>query len=262
MLHIFLFDGTCNGDDDEFGTNIRLIRDLTMGFHGQPVYYYEGPGNDEDDFIDKWFGSSMGVGHRSIRDEAFDTLLPNYAGVDKIVVFGFSRGAAIARMFCGKLAENGIGTDFLGCFDTVAAFLPFGRFQQDPLFGSLDVSMFVNHARHAVAFDEDRAAFAPRLMNARANVIEMWFTGNHSDVGGGYEDRGLADRTLAWMLTEAYTIVPIKFRTPPTPQERNDAHREDLPLLRKVREPVVLIAGEVSSLPANLSGVRPMAKRS
>lgn len=31
----------------------------------------------------------------------------------------------------------------------------------------------------------------------------MWFAGVHSDVGGGYTDRGLSSITLEWMLTEA-----------------------------------------------------------
>lgn len=255
MFHIFLFDGTCNGDDDEFPTNIRLIRDLAA-IDGQDVNYYEGPGNNEDNLIDKWLGTSLGLGHRRIRDKAAEDLAAKYEYGDVVVVSGFSRGATIARMFCRKLAEAGINTDFLGCFDTVAAFLPFGRFQQDPLFGSLDVHMKVKQARHALALDEDRAAFAPRLMNARAGIIETWFKGNHSDVGGGYEDRGLADISLQWMLSEAQEATGLHFRPLDHPQEPNKPHREALPLLREQRVPVVLIAGEISNLPPKIAWIK------
>ncbi|MEE8206899.1 MAG: DUF2235 domain-containing protein [Nitrospinaceae bacterium] len=252
MIRIFLFDGTCNGDDDEFPTNIRLIRDLLDLNDGRTVHYYEGPGNDEDDLIDKWFGSTLGLGHRHIRDEAYDDLMLEYAPGDLVAVFGFSRGAAIARMFCQKMADDGIETDFLGCFDTVAAFLPFGRFQQDPLFGSLDVSVLVKQARHAVALDEDRAAFAPRLMNARDGVVEMWFRGNHADIGGGYEDDYLSGIALQWMLKEAFLVMNWSFQMPKVNCVPSPPHSEALPLLREQRMPVVLIAGEVSKLAAQI----------
>ncbi|MBI4005517.1 MAG: DUF2235 domain-containing protein [Gammaproteobacteria bacterium] len=38
----------------------------------------------------------------------------------------------------------------------------------------------------------------------KGQVIEQrWFTGVHSNVGGGYEDRGLSDTTLYWMAARA-----------------------------------------------------------
>ena len=110
--------------------------------------------------------------------------------------------------------------------------------------------MKVLNARHAVSIDEDRAAFAPRLMNSRANIVEKWFRGNHADIGGGYEMRGLADITLEWMLSEAHTVMGLEFKALDAPGRRHAPHRENLPLLREQRKPIVLINGEVSNLPA------------
>lgn len=35
-------------------------------------------------------------------------------------------------------------------------------------------------------------------------IRQVWFTGSHTDVGGGYRERGLADITLSWMLSNAH----------------------------------------------------------
>jgi uncharacterized protein (DUF2235 family) len=44
--------------------------------------------------------------------------------------------------------------------------------------------------RHAVSIDERRAFFRQNLVHESAaadqNVKQVWFTGVHSDVGGGY----------------------------------------------------------------------------
>lgn len=32
----------------------------------------------------------------------------------------------------------------------------------------------------------------------------MWFEGTHSDIGGGYDETGLSDTTLLWMVREAH----------------------------------------------------------
>lgn len=49
--------------------------------------------------------------------------------------------------------------------------------------------------------------FAP----GQSRVEEVWFLGSHTDVGGGYAKRGLADRSLEWMIEEANAHgLPIK----------------------------------------------------
>ncbi len=79
----------------------------------------------------------------------------------------------------------------------------------------------VVHARHAIAIDEDRADF-PRVpwgpgkgVDRRPEVegepkpfVQMWFAGNHSDIGGSYPEAEsrLSDIALGWMLDEARSV--------------------------------------------------------
>jgi hypothetical protein len=37
----------------------------------------------------------------------------------------------------------------------------------------------------------------------RPDVVQVWFAGVHPDVGGSYEERGLSDIALQWMLENA-----------------------------------------------------------
>ena len=231
MKHVFCFDGTQNGLDDEHPTNIRIISELA-DVDGQTVHYLEGPGNDERDIIRHLFGSLFGSDMWNIRDAAIE-VVRQIPPDEKIYVFGFSRGAAIARMFCKSLHDHLVDVEFLGCFDTVFAVLPFGPSQQG-LFNDLNVAKSVKNARHAVSIHEDRQAFTPNLMNPREGVKEVWFDGNHADVGGGYVKRGLADISLEWMLAEC---VDLDFKDYQFTNVLNEPHRERYPLLREKRTP-------------------------
>ena len=55
---------------------------------------------------------------------------------------------------------------------------------------------------HAMALDERRRDFPVTRWVARKDVEELWFSGCHSDVGGGYPpgETGLSDLALAWMM--------------------------------------------------------------
>ena len=182
-----------------------------------------------------------------IRDEALSVLKSVYRLGDEIVVTGFSRGAAIARLFCAKVIEDGVNgrfpcIKFLGIFDTVFSLLPFGSFQNGSPFKDLNVSQFVKKVRHAVSIDEDRAAFAPKLVNNREGVVEKWFRGNHADVGGGYKERGLADITLDWMMEESGLV----FKNKTNPSGAYVLHNEDIPKRRSKRRVGVKMGGKWS----------------
>lgn len=202
---IFCFDGTWNGRDDKIPTNVLQLH-RALNVDGQVSFYFAGPGNeDESNFFEEIFGGAFGLGSSQIRDRALDVLSSAYRPEDRIAAVGFSRGAAVARMFCSKLSSDGVNdqyptVDFLGCFDTVGAFLPFGHGQQGTLFHDLHVASNVQRAYHAVALDEVREAFEPNLMNKAAGITEVWFPGGHSDVGGGNNDDGLSDGALKWMV--------------------------------------------------------------
>lgn len=125
-------------------------------------------------------------------------------------VFGFSRGAAEARVFCswlmpllddGKLCGVPLTIRFLGIFDTVAAA------GLGPAVGgaatkvktghgdwarieSLRIPKAVNQCVHMVAMHELRKNFPldEAAVNGTlpVNVVEIAYPGSHSDVGGGY----------------------------------------------------------------------------
>jgi uncharacterized protein (DUF2235 family) len=200
---IFSFDGTWNGRDDTIPTNILKLH-RAFSHENQVPFYFAGPGNeDENGWFTELLGGAFGVGSFEIRDMALATLRAVYQYGDRIVAIGFSRGAAIARMFASEIYKEDINgylvdVDFLGCFDTVGAYLPIGPSQQG-LFHDLHVSPVVQSAYHAVAIDENRKTFTPNLMNKRDEITEVWFPGVHTDIGGGQEDTGLSDITLKWM---------------------------------------------------------------
>ena len=97
-------------------------------------------------------------------------------------------------------------TKFLGVFDTVGALGVPGLLPKDHQFHDINLGDSVECARQALAIDEDRMVFAPCLWNAPTRperVMQVWFEGAHSDVGGGYPQTGLSDTALLWMVGEA-----------------------------------------------------------
>lgn len=65
----------------------------------------------------------------------------------------------------------------------------------------------VEHAYHAVSIDEKRKSFKPTLWDEDPRAHQLYFTGVHSDVGGGYnDDSRLGDITLAWMAAHARAL--------------------------------------------------------
>jgi uncharacterized protein (DUF2235 family) len=114
--------------------------------------------------------------------------------------------------------------EFLGLWDTVAAYgAPIDEMVRGvslwlwPLsLPDRKLSHKVKRARHALALDDERTTFFPVLWTERdeptaANIrderiSQVWFSGVHSNVGGGYPDDALAHVSLHWMMTEAEKV--------------------------------------------------------
>lgn len=103
-----------------------------------------------------------------------------------------------------------IGIHFVGIWDTVGSLGIPGNIDDKTLFEFHDtrLSSIVKNAFHAVAIDEHRRDFDVTLWNPISDnpnqVMEQrWFAGAHSDIGGGYRERELADITLKWMQKKA-----------------------------------------------------------
>ena len=84
-------------------------------------------------------------------------------------------------------------------------------------FHDTKLSTRVKGAFQALAIDEQRAAFAPTLWHQQPGadgqeLRQVWFTGVHCDIGGGYPDTSLSDIALLWMADRAreygLTFVP------------------------------------------------------
>jgi len=124
----------------------------------------------------------------------------------------------------------------IGVWDTVGALgIPVGlcgRLSRR-LFGFHDVTLSsrVDRAFHAIAVDERRRPFVPTLWHQQPDaskagqVLEqVWFTGVHSDVGGGYgwDERDLANLTLRWMANRVTARCCLELDTGriPAPSRR------------------------------------------
>lgn len=160
----------------------------------------------------------------------------------RLYVFGFSRGAAEARVFSNwledaldpgmTLAGVEVTFDFLGILDTVASV----GFAQSSMFSSghggwgqeefLRIPKYVNRAVHLVSAHEIRGSF-PLDKAVAKDLLEIAYPGVHTDVGGAYQpgDQGrgcradgtpddstkLSQVTLAKMYREAVAAgVPLK----------------------------------------------------
>ena len=105
---------------------------------------------------------------------------------------------------------------FLGVWDTVSAlgvpnktldilvdWIPFFRHK----YHNLLLSESVEHARQALAIDDERLTFHPKIWDKEIKeyqtMKQVWFAGMHTDVGGGYKEEELSDIPLVWMIEEA-----------------------------------------------------------
>lgn len=132
--------------------------------------------------------------------------------------------------------ENGapggnIPIQMIGVWDTVSAlgFPQNWRGEIDGLFRWLDklsdliwphnyynyqLNKNVLHVYHALAIDDERQTFFPRVWNETdkgqiikvdrpVNIEQVWFAGVHSNIGGGYPRAGMSMVAYDWMMTRA-----------------------------------------------------------
>lgn len=238
---IICFDGTCNHPSDAkqerewFGlgeiedsgiTNILKLHAMFGGtLNNQPLndsqhsLYYSGVGTYgskvQQMFNAAFAPKNLDVG-RIIKTAGQD-LTQIFQPGDQVFLFGFSRGAAIARRFAAVIdnylpAAHAVDKPvrFLGVFDTVAS-VGFPNLDDDEkpisdvIFENCTVSSHVSEALHLVSLDDKRTAFMPTLMNKDRRVTEIWFSGAHSDIGGGFWFDGLSDITLEYMVEQLKT---------------------------------------------------------
>ena len=78
-------------------------------------------------------------------------------------------------------------------------------------FTDAQLSSHVRNAFHAVSIDKQRRPFKPTLWTQPGavpdqTVQQVWFSGVHTEVGGGSRDASLSDIALLWMVQHARRV--------------------------------------------------------
>jgi uncharacterized protein (DUF2235 family) len=180
------------------------------------------------------------------------------------MAFEAYRNVAQRPMLLDTLNEayqmNCPGIQLLGVWDTV------GSLGIPAIFGGIDVCQYgfldtglhpdVANAVQALSIDEQRLQFQPTLWTSAPapgqSLTQVWFTGVHCDVGGGYTpDPGgfaLSNITLQWMATHAQKcglqFKPGAFPPPPQPADSlATLHNSLTGLYRLTPHPRNIVAG-------------------
>ena len=229
MNYVLLTEGTGMGVHER--TNVSVLADACVRDAGQCVHLECGPGTRPGAII---VGHVFGMGALHIAMRHYEWLAQRYHASEdaKIFLFGFSRGAMIARVLADLICNCGIPSDaydarkvfkwWMGGHypEAIAAFrkekrLHPGCVEYLGVWDTVDSSVGIDgekyrrvpggvaQARHAVARDERRCFFSYEPMEGR-NAEEMVFPGSHSDIGGIYPDNHeIADLTLGWIAKPA-----------------------------------------------------------
>jgi uncharacterized protein (DUF2235 family) len=122
---------------------------------------------------------------------------------------------------------------FLGVWDTVGSLgipgsLLAASNKEKFAFHDTSPSPLMKSAVQALAIDEHRHDFTPTFWTGVAppgvGIQQVWFAGAHSDVGGGYKTRSLADIPLVWMAKQAQAVgIALDWTCLPDPATLNAA---------------------------------------
>ena len=253
-MALYAFDGTGNEDED-FDSNalefFRAFQDPLKNDDPQKPrgsLYLKGIGTRAITRTGDLLAQKWGLGgHRRVR-ESLDRLENNQAAGDtEIHVVGFSRGAALALSFANEIAHKypSFRVGFVGLFDVVGQFGIPGR--EINAGHDLRRPRTASRVCHAMALDETRAFFPLTRVSREGvpdpDVVEVWFRGVHSDVGGGNNNRTLNWIALNWMFQEAIRFglpidpaaVAANLATRVGPMQISD-HKFDLEVRRAIRK--------------------------
>lgn len=202
--------------------------------------YVRGVGTEQSSKVGRLHEQAYGNTFPKKVREGYQHIAKLYEEGDKIILTGFSRGAATARSVAGmirnvgivkkakaskrmikkaysvyvnhKEADNEEAVAFREAnshFDdvTIACLACFDTVLAWDAegFHDLAISQKVEVFRHAISVDERRKDFdwVPAATDPRTTDSEQrLFPGVHSDVGGSYQHRGLSQEAHYWMLSE------------------------------------------------------------
>lgn len=247
--HVFIVDGTLStfgeGSETNAGLLYRLLRD--QGPLKDQTFGYDS--GVQGHGLTKWLDVAMGKGINDSILTGYATLASRYRPGDRVMLFGYSRGAYAVRSLAGFIGRIGllahefatesktvqafrhyeterlsmsgrkfsnaychanVPIDVIGIWDTVRALgLPWPLLSRlAPMatgFHNHDLGPTIRNGFHALAIDEDRAAYAPvvwtRAEGWTGRMEQAWFAGAHADIGGN-----------VWRLPQARALANIPFR--------------------------------------------------
>lgn len=125
-------------------------------------------------------------------------------------------------------------------------------------FYDMTLNQNVGYARHALAIDETREAFdrvpwgTPGVWPQRPKdqpewFQQIWFAGNHSDIGGSYpeEESRLSDISLKWMLDAALSVglkhdpTVLKLHPDPTGPQHDETRNGPFKYAGKIKRKIL-----------------------
>jgi uncharacterized protein (DUF2235 family) len=117
---VVLLDGTWNDEATSLQTNIAKLDQDNAKNPGAPLikrqatdgtiqktFYHKGVGA-ESDFVRHLLGGAIGLGLKTIVQEAYETIVESYQSGDELYLMGFSRGSYTARALAGLIGASGI----------------------------------------------------------------------------------------------------------------------------------------------------------
>jgi uncharacterized protein (DUF2235 family) len=253
-MALYAFDGTGNEDQEDAARDSNVV-DFFSAYidpnknvdphlpHGS--LYLNGIGRRAKTLFGTGVAEAFGIGGHARVRQMMNRLENNLEAGDNIIdIAGFSRGAALALSFANEIASKlpDVSIRFVGVFDVVGQFGLPGRMVNAGHI--LTLPSTVGCCRHAMALDESRALFPlTRLCDHHGDhddrLVELWFRGVHSDVGGGNGNTGLNWIPLNWMFKHAVRAgLPIdqnaidrNLRDRALPQQISD-HKADARVFR------------------------------
>jgi hypothetical protein len=125
--------------------------------------------------------------------------------------------ASFLANFPNRVPAEKLTIKCIGVWDTVGSLgIPDSRFcQKEYAFHHTGLGPRVEYAYHALAIDEHRKPFLPTIWLAnpaptvKQQLKQVWFSGAHSNVGGGYPDHVLSDAAYFWMCANVAPLLEL-----------------------------------------------------